>query len=191
MSLIQDALKRKSEEAGTIRPPEPTAPEPYGKNPGLPAIILTVLIAAAITTALVVVTFYPLHMRRPGQIAMKPEPVAPIEEINTAELKTPSVQALELPVAEEKAAIQETPEPAREPVAEPVVKEEPTQKIPLIWPELTLTGIAQGDSHSIAILNGKMLSVGRKLGEVTILDVTDRSISVEYRGERRVLYIGE
>ncbi|MFA7257507.1 MAG: hypothetical protein WC047_08045, partial [Kiritimatiellales bacterium] len=71
---------------------------------------------------------------------------------------------------------------------EPVVTEQPVQKP---WPELTLTGIAQGDNQSLAIINGKMISAGRKLGEVTIVEVHDRSVIVEYGGECRVLYIGE
>jgi hypothetical protein len=36
-----------------------------------------------------------------------------------------------------------------------------------------------------------MLSAGRRLGEVAIIQVRDSTVIVEYRGERRTLYIGE
>lgn len=176
MSLIQDALKRKSEEAEVIRPPQPAVPEPGKNGPGLPAIILAVFIAAAITTALIVLTFYPINMGLFKKAAAKSSPVAP---------------AVPEPVAVPKAPVQVIEASTVEIIAGPVKKEEPAQDVKPVWPELKLTGIAQRDSQSFAILNGKMLSAGRKLGEVTVIEVNERSITVECHGERRTLYIDE
>jgi hypothetical protein len=36
-----------------------------------------------------------------------------------------------------------------------------------------------------------MLSAGRKIGEVAVIEVSESQVVVEYRGERRVMYIGE
>jgi hypothetical protein len=111
-------------------------------------------------------------------------------------------------VPAERGALPAAPEPVKVPVAPvltvesivesaapPLVTEQeadPVQKIKKTWPELKLTGIAQGgDRQRVAILNGKMLSAGRRLGEVAIIQVRDSTVIVEYRGERRTLYIGE
>jgi hypothetical protein len=175
MSLIQDALKRKSEEAEVIRPPQPAVPEPGKNGPGLLAIILTVLIAAAITTALIVLTFYPINMGLFKKAAAKSSPVAPV---------------VPEPAAVPNAPVQVIESSTVEIIAGPM-KEEPAQDVKLGWPELKLTGIAQRDSQSFAILNGKMLSAGRKLGEVTVIEVQERNIVVEYLSEQRTLYIDE
>lgn len=176
MSLIQDALKRKSEEAEVIRPPQPAVPEPGKTGPSLLAIILAVFIAAAITTALIVLTFYPINMGLFKKAVAKSSTVAPA---------VPEPAAVPVvPVQNIQTAMVET-------VVDPAEEEPSPEQLKTAWPGLKLTGIAQKDSQSLAILNGKMLSAGRKLGEVTVIEVNERNIVVEYLGERRTLYIDE
>ncbi|MEI8206771.1 MAG: hypothetical protein WCG03_07830 [Kiritimatiellales bacterium] len=195
MSLIQDALKRQAEEnAGTHLPEQPIGPldQPpeKKKNKALPIVPLILFLVVF----LVALLGLSLYLIRPK-----------LKTVPKVTRTSVPVETVALPAAPEPAKVLNTPVPlietknvelAVEPVTRAVAKEqdviaEPMLKIKRPWPELKLTGIAQGDRQSLAILNGKMLSAGRKLGEVTIIEVRDGSILVEYKGERRTLYIGE
>ena len=185
MSLIQDALKRKSEEAETVHlpggiPSAPAEPSPDGKSPQRLVIVLIVLLMAGLIAALAGLSLY--------LIKPKPQAVAP-----AAQAIAPAA-----PVVSEPAPVPETspvkvsePEIVKEAAAEPAVQPEPAPENKPVWPELKLTGIAQADNQSLAVLNGKMLPVGRKLGDITLIEVNNKYIVVEYGGERRTLYINE
>jgi hypothetical protein len=193
MSLIQDALKRKSEETGDSRPPEipveilelPTE----GKKNKLRLILPLILLLTAFLAAPL---GFSIYLTKPKQHVP-----APVIVKNTASIAPVSIVPITTP---EPVAVSAAPapviaplvEPAKaEPVAEPVKSDEPAPAAQIVWPELKLTGIAQSGSQSIAILNGKMLITGRKLGEVLVKEVHETDVLVEYLGERRVLYINE
>ncbi len=190
MSLIQDALKRKSEEPVEIRPPEmPAEPPdlPIGENNPRP--LFSILSIVLISVLLIILSGLGLYLIIPKHHAptQQPAPVAVTKPVAPAVAPEPVVApAAPAPVIAPPA------EPAKaEPVVEPVKKEEPPPVVQIVWPELKLTGIAQNGSQSIAILNGKMLIAGRKLGEVLVKEVHETYVIVEYLGERRVLYINE
>lgn len=181
MSLIQDALKRQSEERPGIPPPappaEPPAPAAEKSNRSRLLIILTVALIAVLT-GLGIYLIKPKPKNIPVFIQPPaPAPVAPVAAPLPVTPPEPPVQAVETT----KVAT----------VVEPVKKEEPVPVKPIEWPELNLTGIAQSDNQSLAVINGKMLSAGRTLGKVTIREVTPTNVVVEYQGESRILYIGE
>jgi hypothetical protein len=204
MSLIQDALKRQSEEDTGIRPPAIPAEKPElpteEKGPRPSFTMLSIVIIAGLIAVLAGLGIYLIKPRAlPQQVAQPAAPAA------TPAPSTASVSvAVSAPAASAPVAVPEPP-PVQavttakveavtakaEPVIEPVKKEEPAPVIPIEWPKLSLTGIAQNDNQSIAILNGKMLTVGRTLGEVTIREVNSTDVVVEFRGERRTLYINE
>jgi hypothetical protein len=188
MSLIQDALKRKSEETPVpdIHSPvvqsDPANPPAGEKRPKVPQIILLLLLLAvplAIPISIHLIKQKPLKLplvvKKPALAAPAvPEPVAPAPIV---EVPAPVVQAIE---------------PAKvEPVVELVNKEEPAPEIKPVWPELKLTGIASSGSQSIAIINGKMLAAGRTINEVIIREVHETEVVVEFLGERRVLHVDE
>jgi hypothetical protein len=203
MSLIQDALKRLAEEtAGArlpgqpIEQPAPPVPPPEREKPkALPPqekkktkpfpIVPLILFLMVFLVAMLGLSLYLIKPK------LKPDSKVPQESVpaeRDALLATPEpVKAPVVPVL--------TVESIVESAAPPLVTEQeadPVQKIKKTWPELKLTGIAQGgDRQRVAILNGKMLSAGRRLGEVAIIQVRDSTVIVEYRGERRTLYIGE
>ncbi len=196
MSLIQDALKRQAEEnAGTHLPEQPIGPlDPppeKKKNKALPIVPLILFLVVF----LVALLGLSLYLIRPK-----------LKTVPKVTRTSVPVETVALPAAPEPAKVLNTPVPlietknvelAVEPVTRAVAKEqdviaEPMLKIKRPWPELKLTGIAQGgDRQRVAILNGKMLSAGRRLGEVAVIQVRDSTVIVEYRGERRTLYIGE
>ena len=202
MSLIQDALKRQAEENAGMRlpgmpvqplePPPPPPPPEEKKNKAFP-IVPFVLSLAVLLAALLGISLYLIKPKPKAvpKVIQRPVPAAPV---------APAVVPAPVKVAETSILAVETVkvETVIEPVAEPLVVEEPAVvtepilKLKKTWPELKLTGIAQGgDKQRVAILNGKMLSAGRRLGEVTVIQVRDNYVLVEFRGERRNLYIGE
>jgi hypothetical protein len=198
MSLIQDALKRKSEEPGESRPPEipgePSLDQPAEEIPPRP--LFSILSIVLISVLLIILSGLGIYLIIPKHQAsvQQPAPVAAIEPaavIAPAPPEPVAVPAAPAPVIAppvESAKV----EPAKaDPVAEPVKNDEPALAAQIVWPELKLTGIAQSGNQSIAILNGKMLITGRKLGEVLVKEVHETDVIVEYLGECRVLYINE
>jgi hypothetical protein len=179
MSLIQDALKRKLEEAGenpTALPPQETAAAPANeKRPQPLLIILILLLLAGLITLLIGLSLY---LIKPKQPATAPAVLSP------APVAAAPVVVIPAPAAPKEPA-------AVEAVVEPVVEAAPTPEAKPEWPELKLAGIAKMENQSLAILNGKMISAGRTLGEILVVEVNEKDIVVEYRGERRVLYINE
>lgn len=185
MSLIQDALKRKQEElpkeaAPPAQEPRPV-PEREPKAPQPILIMLIVLLIIALLVALGGLAFSLIYSTQKPLAAETQEPVAAVEAVpqnvpaEPVGTEPPAVQPPEAPPAETAEVANETPAPAVGPQ----------------WPELKLDGIAQAGSRRLAILNGKMVPTGRDLGEISVLEVTDSSVTVEYRGERRILYINE
>jgi hypothetical protein len=198
MSLIQDALRRQAEETAGARLPgqpieQPPAPQPAPekekpkalpsqekKKPKAFPIVPLILFLVVFLAALLGLSLYLLkpNLKTVPKVTQESVPVEPVA----------------LPAVPEPAKVL-TVESIVESVAPPLVTEQeadPVQKIKKTWPELKLTGIAQGgDRQRLAILNGKMLSAGRRLGEVAVIQVRDSTVIVEYRGERRTLYIGE
>ena len=182
MSLIQDALKRKSEESEPVSASGMTEEinKLTVKTPKAPQVMLAVLLVAVFLAAPIGFSLYlikpKLHAASPIVIKKAAPP---------AILVPKPVVAPEIPVQIVQTTVVETV------VAPVIIKEEPAPVIPLEWPLLKLSGIAQSGSQRLAILNGKMLSAGRKVGEVTVIEVSESQIVVEYGGERRILYIGE
>ena len=185
MSLIQEALKRQAEEQPVVilpkMPVEPIAPPADKKIRKARLIVPLILLLIVFLAIPLAYSFFLAKPKRPTvqKVAQKSAPAE-----SSAVHKSVTVT-------------QEAPAKAIEPakvepvVVAPVKKEEPVSETKQAWPELKLTGIAQGESQSIAILNGKMLTAGRMIGEVTIKEVHNADVVVEYRGERRVLYLNE
>ncbi|MFA6172404.1 MAG: hypothetical protein WC701_01855 [Kiritimatiellales bacterium] len=195
MSLIQDALKRQAEEQPVVRPPvmpvqpvEQPGPPADGKNIQPFPLKLTVTLITALAVVLTGLGIYLIKPkpRVPPPVIQKPVPVIPVAAAPAA-----VIPAIPVPVAVPAAPVPAVETVKVETVAEPVRKEAPAPEIKPVWPELRLTGIAQNNSQSIAVLNGKMLCAGRKLGEVLVKEVHDSDVVVEYSGECRTLYIDE
>lgn len=185
MSLIQEALKRQAEETGGIinpsAPPDnPPAPASGEKSTRPLFIILTVVLTAGIIIVLAGFGFYLIKPGKPpANIQQIPEPVSVEPAVSAVPPDKPAVQTPAMPEVK----------PA---VAESLIEQTEIEKpAPVEWPKLTLTGIARGDSQRLAIINGKMLSAGRTVGEVMIREVHDTEVVVECHGERRILYINE
>jgi hypothetical protein len=184
MSLIQDALKRKQEEippeaAPPLQEPLPV-PENKTKAPQSILIMLIVVLIIALLIALGGLAFSLIRSAITSRPAEANDPVA----VETMPQEVPAE-----PVVTEPPEVQPPETPPAE-TAE-VENEIPVLAVGPQWPELKLDGIAQTGSRRLAILNGKMVPAGRNIEEISVLEVTDTSVTVEYRGERRILYINE
>ena len=171
MSLIQEALKRKTEEQRHLPPQAPPAPTPPPEPPPLPKpapastqkkhVPLSTLILLLLMTAM---GGYLLMSRLPKPAAAQKTEPAPVE-------------------TEPHPTVQPEPEPEPE-------KEVPAAKPAVNWPELTYSGAAAGGSHVLAIINGRMLSIGDSIQGVTVLKIGKTDVMVEYQGEKRILRAG-
>jgi hypothetical protein len=178
MSLIQEALKRKAEEKGeTVFSPGGTtgihSSQPKAKGPNIPLIILTVLLAAGLFAGLIGLASY-LMPPDDNKLVAEPPRIMPTESL-------PPEPAQPLPAIES---------PPKEPAVSAAAGE-PELPVQIEWPELNLSGIASGENQRIAIINGKMLSSGRTVSGVTVLDVGESDVIVEYMGEQRILHVDE
>lgn len=186
MSLIQDALKRKQEELPKEAPPpiqEPLpVPERKTRAPQPIFIILIVLLIIALLVALGGLAFSLIYSTQKPLVAETQEPVTAVEAVPQEVPAEPAVTEPPATAFPEPQTTEDAPEAATK---SPAPDEGPQ------WPELKLDGIAQTGSRRLAILNGKMIPAGRNLGEISVLEVTALSVTVEYRGERRILYINE
>jgi hypothetical protein len=189
MSLIQDALKRKSEELPPVQPvvpgTQPTSAEEAAmpKGPQSVLVLLIILLIIALLVALGGLAFSLIHSGKKNK-EQTPAAMVPAVEIPAEVPVAPVVTAPQAEALEPAAA----PAPVTAPVVEPVVIEQPVVEP---WPELTLTGIASSGNQRIAIINGKMITAGRIIGEVLVREVRDDQAIVEFRGERRILHVNE
>ena len=134
-----------------------------------------------------------------------PEPVAEtakaedpsVQEVTeTADAEDPSVQEADVPATEiegrvAEVAEQETPAPVVATEPSPAAPPAPAPPAaPIIWPELHVAGImGAGDSGS-AIINGRVVGLDERVGEVTVREFGRGFVVLEYQGETRRFSVG-
>ncbi len=167
MSLIQDALKRKREEA-IISPPQEAPPAPAVTEPkpikptdklklapDKPLIFLILLIIISLIS-IGIIKFHRAPAT-PPKAAPKAIPKQPVETV-------------------------EAPAPLAK-VIEKITED--------VWPELELTGFAAGGGQRMVFINGKMLAEGREIEDVRIIQIGKTEVLVEHQGERRILRVDD
>jgi hypothetical protein len=184
MSLIQDALKRKTEEQNPLPkapPPKHPGPSKPAKEPAPPAAPVTgvgipppnssekklfIILSAAIVLILLVIGnsiyFYLNTAKTPALVEISEEPAAPA------------------PIDRVKPVV---------PVAAPAPKPAPKPKNK--WPDLSFSGSAVGGNQILAIINGRMLSVGDSIKGAKVLQIGKNEVLVEFKGEKRVLGVDD
>ena len=76
------------------------------------------------------------------------------------------------------------------PVPKPIPQErevEATTPAPPEFPELKVSGLVVNGAKSSAVINSEVVLVGERIRGVTLLEVTNSEIKVEYRGFRKVI----
>jgi len=184
MSLIQDALKRKTEEqhpqADAPPPMQPTptkemTPPPAQKPmmemtlPDSSSKKLFIILSIAIVLILLTIgsSIY-IFMSQP----------------KTGE-KWVEINVTEEPAAQPVAVAKITPAPAPAPVPAP------KKKSKIKWPDLTFSGSAAGGHQILAIINGRMLAVGGRINGATVLKIGKNEVLIEFEGEKRILHVDD
>ena len=69
----------------------------------------------------------------------------------------------------------------------------PAVTAPAIWPRLTVSGLiaSKGPAAGIAIINGRMVSVGETIEGVAVVSVVQTTVKLSYEGEARQLKVGD
>ncbi len=186
MSLIQDALKRKTEEKhplpDILPTPSPSQPpiEPPAKPPVEPPVqpaptkwsiepmnssmkkFFIILVAAVVVILILIGTSIYMYLNAPK---------TPVEEENTGKPAASVVM------------VQPAAVPAPAMVATPKAKPDDN------WPDLNFSGSAAGGSQILAVINGRMLSVGNRINGAKVLQIGKNEVLVEFEGEKRILRV--
>ena len=187
MSLIQDALKRKTEEQHPLpeapppqipaAPPEPPpaaepAAVPPAKDPASKKWFVILAVAVVLILLAIGSIMHIVYLREPEATVEVSEPPAKIEPV-------PAPAPVVAPVAPLVA----------EPVPKPAAPAPQEKKID--WPDLSFSGSAVGGNQILAIINGRMLSVGNRIKGVEVLQIGKTEVLVEFQGEKRVLSVDD
>lgn len=212
MSIIQDALKRKAEE----QPPPPTPPpiDPpsstpagtvsTGTAPHTIVILLTVLILLVVIAAALAATLFflwnqtaqrapdpaPVEQHEPAdyEADVPPEgipvpPAEPAEETPVPPVETPSPPEPDLAPPE--------PTPSVDPSVEKRLADPPPAVEEVEWPDLRVSAIAASGGRRLAWINGQLLSEGRTIAGVRIVEIREREVLFSLQGETRIIYLTE
>lgn len=206
MSLINDALKRAQEaqqkNPATPPPGPPLRPaEPrHGRATGPMALLVAVLLLVLAGTGLMLWQWTRMNAKSPpeGKVVAQPTP-APIADEPPAGVIQPAGQA---------AAVAQKPEAATPPARLPQPNE-PTAPVDSPPPaqaqagaattagtsatpqpaQLRLQGIFYSARGSTAIINGKSVGVGERIGEARVLAITQESVTLLIAGQTNVLML--
>jgi len=198
MSLIQEALKRKTEDspapAGTVPSDPPTGPSstptkaaPAASMPGTAPVVLFTILVALVLLAAAGAWFF-LTQPKSG--------AEPADEMQAAAQSAPEPAAVPAPAPEPAPPPAFEPDPAPEPQppaaaaapapvpAAPAVQ--PAPKPEIEWPAVSFSGTAAGGDQKLAVINGRMLSIGETLDDITVLQIGTNKVLLEYRGEKQL-----
>ena len=78
------------------------------------------------------------------------------------------------------------PPPPPLPIAPPPETNAP---LAVVFPDLRLQGLIYNGDNSTAVINGWTLRVGRHIGEVKLVAIAPKTVTVELSGEQRVLHL--
>lgn len=177
MSLIQEALKRKTEDSpvqsakGPAGSPAPGTPPPAVSMPRTVPVVLFLILLALVLLASIGVY---LLMKQPASGS------EPAQKTQAAAQPAPVPQPAPPPVPAPK----DVPDPAPKPA--PAPEPEPAPKPAVTWPEISFSGTAAAGDKALAIINGRMLSKGDTIDNLTVLQIGTNKVLLEYQGEKRI-----
>jgi hypothetical protein len=189
MSLINDALKRASQtEKNRPRDPDatPLAALQAVNTPrrSMLPVVIGVCVVALLATAGVLVWYFfsraSASFQEPTLAPMVARPVSPA----SAPKVEPAPAATPAPVPQPVVVAPPTqPAPAPQPV---VVAPTPP---PAPFPDLKLQGIFYNAKNPRAAINGQVKREHEQVGDVTIVKISQTSVTVEWNGQTKDLYL--
>jgi hypothetical protein len=191
MSLIKEALKVKTAEqaaspdtpakvklAGTSNEPGPsvTPPKlPAKKKPKRKAKpILTTLICIFSMVALAFAGYMLIKNAIPNEL-----PQSTTIPLTNIKIKIP-ISPIERQKQIKKQRAENSPAFATE---RPKKTNKVTQKEPIEWPVIRLSGFGSGSDGRLAIINGRLVSEGQTINGATLLSVLEDKVIMEFKGE--------
>ncbi len=85
-------------------------------------------------------------------------------------------------------------DPAPEPRAAPATPMTPaaaTDIEPMVWPNLSISGVLGNEQKGAAFIDGKVVGVNETIQGVRILAIRSQSVMLEYKGESRLVKVGQ
>jgi hypothetical protein len=73
----------------------------------------------------------------------------------------------------------------------PVVAKAPPPAPPAIWPGVKLTGMVKLGGTAAALINGRIVAPGESIEDVTLIRVNTEGALLRFKGEERLLRVGE
>lgn len=94
-------------------------------------------------------------------------------------------------VAKEEPAGPAVKSPAVKEAAAVAVAEPPVVHEPVIWPDLTVTGVVGKELKGAAFINGKVVGVNEVIQEVRVIAIKQQGALLEYKGETLLAKVGQ
>jgi hypothetical protein len=215
MSLINDALKRASQAQKTrgtpAAPPRPLQPASSGTSSRNLLVVVVPLVAVALlaTAGWFGWQWWKNHPASPSSQTAAAAPSAAVKPAET-NLASPAIPATTKPVVNTNLVVRQAPVPGVKPAVAATVSATPKAtttaaatppaapntnlapvapeiQAPVEFPPLKLQGIYFRMTKSSALINGQHLYVGDTVDNVKIIAVDRQSVTVEYRGQKKVL----
>lgn len=195
MSLINDALKKAKQaqaaaparqSAPQLRSPETDHPVRSGSALMLPAIIVAVGLVGAALVWVAVSGRKPGAPKEEAVVAANPPP-APKTELAVAPATREVVSTSPAPVSVSTAVVE--PKPTVAPSSPPVVAPAVTTPLAPVLPKLN--GIFFNPTRPTAIVNNKLVSIGSRSGEFTVVAITQTSVFLVSGSQTNVLSLSE
>ena len=208
MSLISEALRREQEAGGDpaapqnplrlAKPaePEPTPEKPGGKGHGTGERVAGLLVFGGLLLLVGIGYLVYQFWWLPG--ADGPEPVVVEAPVTPPVAVDPA--AVEPDPAVEPPLVAVDPEPVQDPapvavdpgevVVVPVVPDRPAVVEPppaVEWPQFRVQAAMGGGASGSVLIDGVIVPVGGRHGDLHILEITGRGVRIEFRGEVRTV----
>ena len=201
MSLINDALKRARQAQQKNEPPSASATmrpvearRAASKSALIPLVLATLLVV--IGGILIVIALTRGESRETKTAGANPAPVSNAAKPPAAAKSEEPSSSVETPTSAPTTVAAVTPAPSSTPtqavaVAAPETNAPAVPTPPVAPPVPKLQGIFFNPSKPSAVVNSKTVYIGSKVGEFSVVDITQRAVALERGGETNVLALEE
>jgi hypothetical protein len=189
MSLINDALKRASQsdksrpaQARLPRPMQPVATPPRGGDSS-PWLVAAMAVAG---TGLAVALVFFLTQRNAVRSIAAPVPIQPVKQTVA---QAPPPAPTPAPIVQKPLPPPEATTPPPAVSAVPVIIP-PVAALEVFPTNLTVKAIFYSKINPRALVNGRTVETGDKIGDVLVTGIMSDRVFVDWKGQSKVLMMG-
>jgi hypothetical protein len=167
----------------------PSEPPPGKKNRSTLVIVLSVILL--MTGAGIVMVYFAWNkMRASKSLGGEPTPVTSVTSAVAIATQAPPIVRAAAPALPTNTAVEtQNVALASNPVP-PVLFQMADVKPEVRWPALKLTAIAGKGTRGTARINGKLILVGESIDDVTLVELGEQSVVLEFQSQKQTLKIG-